>query len=244
MTCFNSAGIGGIGSRRSFMEPSAALRTTDVELAAFGVLVRDNRRGNGRRGFPCGRCAAQVMASETVSRFFRSSAVCQPGLYSRLPCTPTFAARALQLARCLPAPAPFRLRGARCRPGPASCPASRAAPDTALRRRCRRRVRTAPAPRARPPRPARRRSGRRGFSLANFAAYSPARLPKTSRSDSELPPSRLAPCSPAAHSPAANRPGHVRHLRVAVHADAAHHVMRGRADLHRLLGDVDVRRAA
>ena len=32
------------------------------------------------------------MASETVSRFFRSSAVCQPGLKSRVPVTPTFRA--------------------------------------------------------------------------------------------------------------------------------------------------------
>ena len=41
------------------------------------------------------------------------------------------------------------------------------------------------------------------------AACSPARLPNTSRSESELPPSRLAPLMPAAHSPAANRPGTV-----------------------------------
>ena len=37
----------------------------------------------------------------------------------------------------------------------------------------------------------------------------PARRPKTSRSDSELPPSRLAPCMPPATSPAANSPGTV-----------------------------------
>ena len=45
---------------------------------------------------------------------------------------------------------------------------------------------------------------------------------------------------PAAHSPAAKRPGTRGHLRVAVDADAAHDVMRRRADLHRLGGDVDV----
>ena len=44
------------------------------------------------------------------------------------------------------------------------------------------------------------------LSSANLAAYSPARLPNTSRSESELPPRRFAPCRPAAHSPAANRP--------------------------------------
>ena len=41
------------------------------------------------------------------------------------------------------------------------------------------------------------------------AAPSPHRLPNTSRSDSELPPSRLLPCIPPEHSPAANRPGTV-----------------------------------
>ena len=35
----------------------------------------------------------------------------------------------------------------------------------------------------------------------------PARRPKTSRSDRELPPSRLEPCMPPDTSPAANRPG-------------------------------------
>jgi hypothetical protein len=40
MTCFNSAGISGIGSRRTFIEPSAAFLHDDVDLAAGGVLVR------------------------------------------------------------------------------------------------------------------------------------------------------------------------------------------------------------
>ena len=38
------------------------------------------------------------------------------------------------------------------------------------------------------------------------AACSPARLPKTSRSESELPPRRFEPCIPPATSPAAYRP--------------------------------------
>ena len=46
-------------------------------------------------------------------------------------------------------------------------------------------------------------------SFAKPAACSPARLPKTTRSDSELPPSRFAPCRPAAASPAAKSPGTV-----------------------------------
>ena len=80
------------------------------------------------------------------------------------------------------------------------------------------RARTAPAPRS-VARSTWRRIDRaaRCSPCANFAAYSPARLPKTSRSESELPPRRLAPLMPAAHSPAAKRPGNRRHLRVAVH---------------------------
>ena len=68
----------------------------------------------------------------------------------------------------------------------------------------------------------------------------PARRPNTSRSDSELPPSRLEPCMPPATSPAAYRPGDERLLGVGVDLDAAHHVVAGRPDLHRLGGDVDV----
>src|SRR5439155_309478 len=44
---------------------------------------------------------------------------------------------------------------------------------------------------------------------AYCAAYVPARRPKTSRSESELPPRRLAPWSPPPTSPAAKRPGTV-----------------------------------
>ncbi len=50
-----------------------------------------------------------------------------------------------------------------------------------------------------------------GRSKARAAAYSaacqPARRPKTSRSDSEFPPSRFEPCMPPATSPDAYRPG-------------------------------------
>ncbi len=55
---------------------------------------------------------------------------------------------------------------------------------------------------------AQRRLGQRGAGLraACSAEAVPARLPKTSRSDSELPPSRLEPCIPPATSPAANSP--------------------------------------
>ena len=50
-------------------------------------------------------------------------------------------------------------------------------------------------------------TGRASPSEAAYAdAASPARLPKTSRSPSELPPSRLEPCMPPEHSPTAYRP--------------------------------------
>src|SRR6185312_2518401 len=44
--------------------------------------------------------AQRATASDTVNRLRKSSAVCQPGLYSRLPGTPTFAAISLSSARC------------------------------------------------------------------------------------------------------------------------------------------------
>ena len=48
-----------------------------------------------------------------------------------------------------------------------------------------------------------------GRPSAKSEAAIPARRPKTRRSDSELPPSRLAPCMPPGHSPAAKSPGTV-----------------------------------
>ena len=50
---------------------------------------------------------------------------------------------------------------------------------------------------------------RRADALRVLRRAEPGRRPKTSRSDSELPPSRFAPCMPPAHSPAAKRPGTV-----------------------------------
>ena len=178
------------------------------------------------------------MASETVSRLVRSRAVCQPGLYSRLPVTPTRPARSPELVEPVERARHFVL------------PAHDAdevlhhvlqivldlirafAVGAALERRR--------APFGAAPSICAASIGPAGCSFANCAANSPARLPKTSRSESELPPSRLAPLMPAAHSPAANKPGHAGHLRVGIHADAAHDVMRGRADFHRLARDVDV----
>ena len=91
-------------------------------------------------------------------------------------------------------------------------------------------------------RPRRTRAGRASPRPAAYAAAaSPARRPNTSRSDSELPPSRLEPCMPPEHSPTAYSPVDARSCSVSgVDLDAAHHVVAGRADLHRLGGDVDV----
>ena len=94
--------------------------------------------------------------------------------------------------------------GARCRRGPASCPARRVARHRDCRRLRVRKVRATAFPSTRVRRCSRRLAD---FSWRIRAAYSPARLPKTSRSERELPPSRFAPCRPAAHSPAAKRPG-------------------------------------
>ena len=50
-------------------------------------------------------------------------------------------------------------------------------------------------------------TGREDSAETYSAAPSPERRPNTSRSDSELPPSRFEPCMPPDTSPAANRPG-------------------------------------
>ena len=104
MICFSSGGIGCNGSRRSCMRPSGALRHDAVPLGVGVVLVRDSRRGSGRRGSPCARWPRSAIASDTVSRLCRSSAVCQPGLYSRLPVTPDLGGARLQLLHALERP--------------------------------------------------------------------------------------------------------------------------------------------
>ena len=77
------------------------------------------------------------------------------------------------------------------------------------------------------------------LSAENAAAASPARLPNTIVSVSELPPSRFAPCSPAVHSPAAYRPDHLGGVGLGLDDDPAHRVVRGRRDLHPLARDVE-----
>ena len=241
MICFSSAGSARERhAARAASRRPAPLRTTMLNLPKRRVLVRDSRRGSGRRGSPCARAPQRVIGLGDGQQVVRGRAPCASrGCTRGCPCTRDLRARA---------------RAGRASPSSARCISSSRADDAdevlhhllqvvldlvralaaaaALERRERRR--------AAPLDLRRRRAAPRRARCANCAAYSPARLPKTSRSESELPPSRLAPCMPAAHSPAANRPGTRRHLRVGVDAHAAHHVVRGRADLHRLLRDVDV----
>ena len=76
-------------------------------------------------------------------------------------------------------------------------------------------------------------------SAENAAAASPARLPNTIVSVSELPPRRFAPWSPAVHSPAAYRPANVGGVGLGLHHDPAHRIVRGGRDLHPLVRDVE-----
>src|SRR5271166_1321624 len=84
ITCFKCSGISGIGSRRVRIEPSASLWRMIFTLpSAASLLGKSSRKCPPRLSFRS--MAARVMASETVSRCFKSIAVCQPGLYSRWP---------------------------------------------------------------------------------------------------------------------------------------------------------------
>ena len=224
------------------MDPSAPLWTTMftspkfvslfgiiiAEMAAAAFLAFDGRTGDGLGDR---QQVVQVQRRVPAGIVFAMTVGARP------------ARRAPKLGRSIRAPGPFppRVRTMPTRFCIISCKScctwygpSALPPDS-------RRDRRAPAPASR----ACRRSGcrrrvRRGFSLANLAANSPARLPNTIRSERELPPSRFAPCKPAAHFAGGKQAGHGGHLRVAIHADAAHDVMRRRADFHRFLGDVDV----
>ena len=79
-----------------------------------------------------------------------------------------------------------------------------------------------------------------GASFTYFAAWRPAMRPKTSRSRERV----AAEAIRAVHARRAlarrEETLDARLLRLGIDADAAHRVVRGRADLHRLLRDVDV----
>src|SRR5207237_9260782 len=79
MICFSSAGISGIGRRSTRIEPPAPFRMTTLTLPNAGsCLGRSSRKCAPRLSLRS--IAERVMASETASKWLRSSAVCQPGL--------------------------------------------------------------------------------------------------------------------------------------------------------------------
>ena len=197
MTCFNSAGISGIGIARA----ASSRRRRPFRITMLNFAERVGLVGKSSR-----KCAPRLSLRSMAAardRFRHRQQVVQ--IERRVPAGVVFAVAAdAGLVRALPqalraarAASRISLLRGRCRRGPASCPAGRAGSRTgsrprrprsngssALARRCfdlrSRSMRAAP------------------FSFANFAAYSPARLPNTIRSESELPPSRLAPLMPAA----------------------------------------------
>src|SRR5207249_722089 len=87
ITCWRSGRTGTSGTCAICIHPSGARRTT--------TLTRPNRSDfDGKSSRNCAPRLSfrsrpeRATASETVRRFSRSIAVCQPGLYSRLPETP------------------------------------------------------------------------------------------------------------------------------------------------------------
>src|SRR5678815_185614 len=80
------------GSRRTAIAPSAPLAITWLKRANSSLLAGQSSRKWAPRLSRRSR-AERVTASDTVSRLCRSRAVCQPGLYCRLPGTSTRPAR-------------------------------------------------------------------------------------------------------------------------------------------------------
>src|SRR5262249_34367171 len=92
IACLRSSRIGGRASRPRVICPSVPSFTTRLNVANSARLSGKSSRKCPPR-LSLRSIAASVMASETVSRLSRSSAVCQPGLYSRWPVTPQARAR-------------------------------------------------------------------------------------------------------------------------------------------------------
>ena len=79
------------------------------------------------------------------------------------------------------------------------------------------------------------------FSFANFAAILAGPLAEHDQIRQRVAAESVGAVQSRAALAAREQAGHVRHLRVAVDANAAHDVMRRRPDLHRLFRDVDAR---
>ena len=234
--------VGHLGQAVRWRDGQLAVRLARDELIVpeASVRRRGNRRGCGRRGSPCARSPSGVHASETVqhrvqverqvpARVVLAVAAHTVTLSSRFLSVPISSSACIQLRlRADDADQVLHavLQVAWIGVGVLAADAARTAPASLLRDSSTWSSLTL--------------ERAAWNALAYSAASRPARRPKTSRSESELPPRRLAPCRPAATSPAANRPGHGRGRGLSVDAHAAHDVVAGRADLHRLVGDVDV----
>src|SRR5439155_6018847 len=98
MIRLRSSRIGGMATLWSSMAPARLRSRARLTQPCSALLPgKSSRKWPPRLSF---RASAEVtIASETVSRWRRSSAVCQPGLYSRFPVTPTRPARARSLTR-------------------------------------------------------------------------------------------------------------------------------------------------
>ena len=130
---------------------------------------------------------------------------CQPGLNRREPSTRILLRARPSVSQVRPAPAADPRRCGKFRPGSASPPANRGESCRDFRRSVRFKRREHLALGRFDLRRVERR--RREFSSHPAAAANPARRPNTSKSESELPPRRFAPCNPPAASPAAKSPG-------------------------------------
>ena len=239
MTCFNSSGMSGIVSSRTCISPSPSFQMTVFTLPNWRRPCSDSRRGTGRRGFPCGRWRHVVIGFGHRQQVVQVHAGVPAGVVLAV-------AGALRLLRAVPRVA--------CRPSRACIISSsvRTMPTRSCIMSCRSccTLYGFSLPRglvdeATAPMRGRLRSDRCGpwpaaFSLANFAAYSPARLPKTSRSRQRVAAEAIGAVDARRTFTAGEEAGDLRHLRIAIDADAAHDVVRRRADFHRLLGDVDV----
>ena len=79
MIALSSGVVGGSGSRTICIAPSLPLRTTMLKVPYAASFAGKSSRNWAPR-LSLRSSAARVTASETVSWFGRSSAVCQPGL--------------------------------------------------------------------------------------------------------------------------------------------------------------------
>src|SRR5579864_6016011 len=201
MICCRSSRIGGIRSCVSCISPPAPFRTTMLKPSyCLSLAGKSSRKCAPRLSFRSS--AVRVTISDTVSRLCRSSAVCQPVLYSRFPSTLTWSLAAfnsrMRSSACSISCSWRTIPTSSCITSCNACCTAYGLSEPLCSKGCSAHCSADPSSSL--------FTALSGFSFAKAAAYSPARLPKTNKSESEFPPSRLAPWRPAAHSPAANRP--------------------------------------